>query len=45
MNAPAVCLIESMFFSVRNMYLKVTIIVRVELLLWQVFTEIRKRGV
>ena len=42
MSVLAVCLIENMFFSVRNMFLKVTIIVSAELLLWQVFTEIRK---
>ena len=44
MNALAVCLIGSIFLGVRSMFLNVTI-VYVELLLWQVFTEIRKLAV
>ena len=39
MNALAMCLIGSIFLSVRNMFLKVTI-VYAELILWQVFIEI-----
>ena len=44
MNSLAVCLIGSIFLGVRSMFFNVTI-VYVELLLWQVFTEIRKLAV
>ena len=40
MNSLAVCLIGSIIFGVRNVFLKVTIVVYEELLLWQVCTDI-----